>query len=876
MKASLRQAGTNNVLPHPTAMFRRHTAPQARVSHGSSAASRRSTPRLRRACLALAGLLFFPILPASGQGGAPANAGKEDPNRPQALASQGVARGVVIIAAKEGPTRFLDAKGAPLPPAKTAVGRSLTEGQAAQAGIGGKIVLLFSNGTVTTLQSQTLLKVREFIQEPFDPAGRKVSDLEGEPSRSNLKLDLNWGSMVVATKKLNKESTLNITSPTGTAGIRGTQFQLTDNPGAGVKLDVSESTVGFAPAGGGAPQAVGAGQGLDVSAAGVATPRPINPAAAQNITAVNTAAVAATDNVSLNSVSDAMTEATAEAAADEGGGSEGGDGEDGGGSEDGGDGGSEDGGSDAETDGGDGGGEDGGSGSETEGSGAETEGGETGGTESAETGGGEGIETGGGEAAANDSPAPAEPAPAPAPEVAVEVDNSQVLENNSDAKQARKTGKVSEESKALSKLGLTDEQVLAFHAYAPEVRKSLLAAGRTTARRLMNLPEVKEDQLATFFSYSPELQGRLLVVNDDSALRSLLANSYGEPRLTVLLTDDNLRALNAGQPASSLVSSTSDALRLELAAQLKTTGNSHLLDELLKLGNGELTPELARTGEVANQMLTRRSMAGSLPAGALVSGQEALANPFVLDVASVYRKLEAESFTSGEAAFLGGNRLDLLAGAYFTDQGLAAKADALVFAASQSLNVSGNVAFGLFNEVPPRPARVVLMSGEQANLSKGLSLKAATQDLVVAVRRDLNLETATLSASREITAYSLRNLTVRDSLMEASQLATLKAAKDLYADGLRFNQNLPRIVMEATTIRLRNVDFPAAAQVRLNSLKGPIDGRYPNFGTNVPAAQQIGRVNFLHNVKAGGNLLHDRPSFDLHGRNVTIGKLPGR
>ena len=80
--------------------------------------------------------------------------------------------------------------------------------------------------------------------------------------------------------------------------------------------------------------------------------------------------------------------------------------------------------------------------------------------------------------------------------------------------------------------------------------------------------------------------------------------------------------------------------------------------------------------------------------------------------------------------------------------------------------------------------------------------------------------------------------------------------------------------MEATTIRLRNVDFPLATQVQLNSLKGPIDGRYPNFGTAIPLSDQIGRVNFIENIRSGGNLLMDRPSFDQFGGNINIGKLP--
>ena len=104
-------------------------------------------------------------------------------------------------------------------------------------------------------------------------------------------------------------------------------------------------------------------------------------------------------------------------------------------------------------------------------------------------------------------------------------------------------------------------------------------------------------------------------------------------------------------------------------------------------------------------------------------------------------------------------------------------------------------------------------------------------------------------------------------------MARIKARRDLTVDGLSFKRDVSRIVMEATTLRLRNVNFPRASQVRLNSLKGAIDGRYPNFGTAIPASQQIGRVNFIQNVRSGGNLLYDRPSFDLHGKNIEIGKI---
>ena len=51
-------------------------------------------------------------------------------------------------------------------------------------------------------------------------------DLDGEPSASNTVIDLDLGSLVVKTKKLNRKSSLDINLPVGVAGIRGTEFQM--------------------------------------------------------------------------------------------------------------------------------------------------------------------------------------------------------------------------------------------------------------------------------------------------------------------------------------------------------------------------------------------------------------------------------------------------------------------------------------------------------------------------------------------------------------------------------------------------------------------------------------------------------------------------
>ena len=92
-----------------------------------------------------------------------------------------------------------------------------------------------------------------------------------------------------------------------------------------MQLDVTESTVAFTPPGG-QPMPVSQGQGLDVSSTGQLAPRPVNPAVAQNISTTNQAATEVSAEISLDSVSDAMTE-SAEMSTDSDSSSESGEGE---------------------------------------------------------------------------------------------------------------------------------------------------------------------------------------------------------------------------------------------------------------------------------------------------------------------------------------------------------------------------------------------------------------------------------------------------------------------------------------------------------------------------------------------------------------------
>ena len=171
----------------------------------------------------------------------------------------------------------------------------------------GASYFAFVQRTLLTLQENSVMKVGTFKQEPFDAKGKKIADLDGEPSASNTVIDLDLGSLVVKTKKLNRKSSLDINTPVGVAGIRGTEFQMGIQPDGAMQLDVTESTVSFTPPGG-QPTMVTEGRGLDVSGAGIATPRPVNPVVAENISVVNESATQATADIPLESVSQVMAE----------------------------------------------------------------------------------------------------------------------------------------------------------------------------------------------------------------------------------------------------------------------------------------------------------------------------------------------------------------------------------------------------------------------------------------------------------------------------------------------------------------------------------------------------------------------------------------
>ena len=109
----------------------------------------------------------------------------------------------------------------------TSVGKKVNPKTILTTGKTGKIALLFSNGTLITIKPGSRFYLRTYkqlegvVDESLDPG-----KLEEEPTQSELSAHLDFGDLVVKAPKLKKGSSMKLTSPLGTAGIRGTMFQL--------------------------------------------------------------------------------------------------------------------------------------------------------------------------------------------------------------------------------------------------------------------------------------------------------------------------------------------------------------------------------------------------------------------------------------------------------------------------------------------------------------------------------------------------------------------------------------------------------------------------------------------------------------------------
>ena len=447
---------------------------------------------------------------------------------------------------------------------------------------------------------------------------------------------------------------------------------------------------------------------------------------------------------------------------------------------------------------------------------------------------------------------------------------SQVLENNTEISQSRKTGKISALSRDLAKFALSSKQTLHFFDFSVSVQKQILMLSKMQMSQLLDIENFRESQATAYFSYTENIRNQIHGLND-IALVDLLNQKIPESLVLSALTTKNLEGGMMENVPSVIPSSAQTSQILSLGENLRNSGNSQVYEELLKLSGGTLNEDWIKIGEDANILLQDYNLASSRSLPQILSSTDVLENQFYTEISSLYGLLLEESLLFAQSTFIGGRTLTLSSFTNDLSSFSISQNSNLVLSASELLKLEGENKLHTTNI--SSSTRVVLMSGGEITTKKGLDLDTATNDLVVAARKDILLEGVRLESAREVAIRSLRDITIRNATIGTNNLATVRAARDLNVDGLNFKNNLSSIIMEANTIRLSEVHFPGLSSVQLNSLKGAIDGRYPNFGTSIPAAEQIGRVNFIKNVTSGGNLINNRLSFDQFGGNISIGKI---
>ena len=218
---------------------------------------------------------------------------------------------------------------------------------------------------------------------------------------------------------------------------------------------------------------------------------------------------------------------------------------------------------------------------------------------------------------------------------------------------------------------------------------------------------------------------------------------------------------------------------------------------------------------------------------------------------------------------LGGRNLSFGTGTYDLSQ---LSHNRLLIASSEHLNLAGSLSFtvdqteGVINELK-------LLSAGGITFEKGTEINYGGDSLGIGSFNSLNVIGVDLYAQDQISLRSLDRLVLNNVSMNTNGQGNyneveLLAHQEISVDNLRFNEHVRRIAMEAMTLNLRNLNFPAQSKVMLNSAYGPINGKYPNFNSSI-----WGRVNFITNIRYANDLIMTTDAFDAHGGNITIGKI---
>ena len=149
-------------------------------------------------------------------------------------------RGAIIITAVQGKAMII--KPGSTEGKKAAKGQTLQQGEKVITDKNSTLSLAFENGSVIQVEAESSFVVEEFLQAPWEVSEQALSEMKTEPSNSKLSTFLEYGEVTSGVKKLKPGSSLTVSTPLGTAGIRGTDFKVglqRDSKGGSKGLNVS-------------------------------------------------------------------------------------------------------------------------------------------------------------------------------------------------------------------------------------------------------------------------------------------------------------------------------------------------------------------------------------------------------------------------------------------------------------------------------------------------------------------------------------------------------------------------------------------------------------------------------------------------------------
>lgn len=160
---------------------------------------------------------------------------------PASWGADAMKRGSVVVTEVQGGVLFANPVNPEPRPLKK--GDVIKQGATVLTGEKASASLAFSNGSVVKVDQNSKFVIEKFMQSPWEMDQAKFEGLVAEPTTSETAAYLDFGEIIADVKKLNKGSSLEVSTPLGTAGVRGTAFSLKSQRGANGKAVQSQLTV---------------------------------------------------------------------------------------------------------------------------------------------------------------------------------------------------------------------------------------------------------------------------------------------------------------------------------------------------------------------------------------------------------------------------------------------------------------------------------------------------------------------------------------------------------------------------------------------------------------------------------------------------------